>query len=72
MLEIILPQKQRFQLKGIQLVDVPSIEPQYIRDTSSLDISKVGRMEGTTSTFNWSFFDTPTFVPITEAKRTTG
>ncbi len=26
MLEIVLPQEQRFQLEGIQLVDVPSIE----------------------------------------------
>jgi hypothetical protein len=35
------------------------------KNASSTNTNGVGRTEGTTSTFIWSFFDTPTFVPTT-------
>jgi hypothetical protein len=36
------------------------------KDASSTNTNGVGTMGGTTSTFIWSFFDTPTFVPTTK------
>jgi hypothetical protein len=63
-----------FQAKGIQLVDVPSNEPQQpVTTYLLLHLIPMKQKErgkrGTTSTFNWLIFDTLVVIPTTKVER---